>query len=177
MPITNQWLVKLDSGGGYAPVAGVGNNPWTCTNVSSSSAGYYKLSATNSVGSSNSTPAHLTALAVPAALATTGYTNMYAYCVMTNNPWAYWKFEETNDTLTNSMQAYDYSGNNFDATYANSDGTAGSGCLDGGENISLNGQYGPNPNDYLNGYPGIPANNGCEGNFYSDNNGYLTRLR
>ena len=99
IPITNQWLVKLDSGGGYAPVAGVGNNPWTCTNVSSLSAGNYKLSATNSVGSSNSTPAHLTALAVPAALPTTGYTNMYSNCVMTNNPWAYWKFEETNDTL------------------------------------------------------------------------------
>jgi lipopolysaccharide export system protein LptC len=53
-----------------------------------------------------------------------GVTNMYAYCVMTNHPWAYWKFEETNDTLTSSMQAYDYSGHNFDATYGNSDGTA-----------------------------------------------------
>ena len=72
------------------------------------------------------------------------------------------------------MQAYDYSGNNFDATYANSDGTANSGCLDGGENISLNGQNGPNPNDHLNGYPGFPANNGCEGPyFYGANNGYL----
>ena len=172
LPITNQWL--FNNGSGYVPVPGVGDNPWTRTNVSSLSAGLYKLSATNSVGSSNSTPAHLTALAVPAALRTTGYTNMYSNWVMTNNPWAYWKFEETNDTLTNSMQAYDYSGNNFDATYANSDGTANSGCLDGGENISLNGQNGPNPNDHLNGYPGFPANNGCEGPyFYGANNGYL----
>jgi hypothetical protein len=93
---------------------------------------------------------------------------------MTNNPWVYWKFEETNDTLTSSMQAYDYSGHNFDATYGNSDGTPQSGCLDGGENISLYGQYGPNPNDYLNGYPGLPSTNGCAKLSSGYNNGYLT---
>ena len=89
-----------------------------------------------------------------------------------NHPWAYWKFEETQNTLTSSMQAYDYSGHNFDATYGNSDGTANSGCLDGGENISQNTQYGPNPNDYLNAYPGMPSTNGCAGLRYN-NNGYL----
>ena len=71
------------------------------------------------------------------------------------------------------MQAYDYSGHNFDATYGNSDGTAGSGCLDGGENISQNVQYGPNPNDYLNGYPGMPSTNGCARLSNGHNNGYL----
>jgi hypothetical protein len=71
------------------------------------------------------------------------------------------------------MQAYDYSGHNFDATYGNYDGTAGSGCLDGGLNISLNSQYGPNPYDYLNGYPGLPSTNGCAGLSYTHNNGYL----
>ena len=139
-----------------------------------SSVGFYKLAAPMPSGSSNSTPSHLTALADPAAPASIGVTNMYSYCVYTNHPWAYWKFEETNDTLTSSMQAYDYSGHNFDATYGNSDGSGGlSGCLDGGENISINSQYGPNPNDYLNGYPGFPANNGCAGLSYSSNNGYL----
>jgi hypothetical protein len=72
------------------------------------------------------------------------------------------------------MQAYDYSGHNFDATYGNSDGTVGSGCLDGGENIDINAQYGPNPNDYLNGYPGLPVNNGCAGLSSYFSNGYLT---
>ena len=79
MPNTNQWLFS-STGTGYAPVAGAANNPWTVTNVQASSVGYYKLSATNSVGSSNSTPAHLTALADPGAPANIG-TNMYAYCV------------------------------------------------------------------------------------------------
>ena len=171
-PITNQWL--FNSGPGYAPIAGAANNSWTVTNVQSSSAGNYELAATNAVGRSNSTPAHLTALADPAAPSGGGVTNLYSYCVYTNQGlWAYWKFEETNDTLTSSMQAYDYSGHNFDATYGNSDGTVGSGCLDGGENIDFNAQYGPNPNDYLNGYPGLPANNKCAGLSYGYNNGYL----
>ena len=150
-PITNQWLLKLDSGGGYAPIAGATGWYWTVTNVQSSSAGNYELAATNAVGSANSSPAHLTPLADPAAPASNGVTNMYANCVMTNHPWAYWKFEETNDSLTSSMQAYDYSGHNYDATYGNSDGTPGSGCKDGGESLP---QYGPNPAAVM---PGLPA--------------------
>ena len=167
-PITNQWLVKLDSGGDYTPVAGAASNSWTLVNVQPSSAGNYKLAATNAVGSSNSTPAHLTALADPAAPPSNGVTNMYSYCVYTNHPWAYWKFEETNDTLTSSMQAYDYSGHNFDATYGNSDGSACcSGCKDGGESEI----YGPT---HFDGYPGFPANNGCATMSYNWDNGYLT---
>ena len=61
---------------------------------------------------------------------------MYANDVMTNRPWAYWKFEETNDTLFSSMQAYDYSGHNYDATYGNGDvESMASGCKDGGESL------------------------------------------
>jgi len=168
MPITNQWLAKLDSGGDYAPVAGAASSAWTLANVQSTSAGFYELAATNAVGRSNSTPAHLTALARPAAPTT---TNLFAYCVLTNNPWAYWRFEETNDTLTSSMQAYDYSGHDFDATYGNSTGVAGTGCLDGGENIT-NGCYGPRPVD---GYFGLfETNNGSAGLAYNKANGYLT---
>jgi hypothetical protein len=170
LPITNQWL--FNNGTGYVPIVGASSNSWTVTNVSSGSAGYYELAATNMVGRSNSTPAHLTALADPGAPTNVG-TNMYAYCVYTNNPRAYWKFEETQDTFTSSMQAYDYSGNNFDATYGNFDGTANSGCPDGGENITGgNAQYGPNPNDFQNAYPGIPSTNGCAG-LSTFNNGYL----
>jgi hypothetical protein len=171
LPLTNQWLVKLDSGGGYAPVVGLGNNPWTCTNVQSSSAGNYELAATNAVGRSNSTPAHLTALADLPPPPSNGVTNMYSYCIYTNHPWAYWKFEETNDTLNSSMQAYDYSGHNFDATYGNSDGTSGSGCLDGGETTNADWQFGPGHGDFLSGFP---YNNGCATMANGANNGYLT---
>ncbi|MGB7749563.1 MAG: LamG-like jellyroll fold domain-containing protein [Verrucomicrobiia bacterium] len=168
MPITNQWL--FDNGSGFVPIAGATSSAWTVTNVQSSSAGNYELAATNAIGWSNSTPAHLTDLADPPAPSSGGVTNMYSYCVMTNHPWAYWKFEETNDTLTSSMQAYDYSGHNFDATYGNSDGNPGSGCLDGGESI-LAGQYGPGNGD---SYSGFPVNNGCATMSSGHNNGYLT---
>ena len=173
MPITNQWL--FSNGGAYAPIAGATNELWILTNVQSpSSVGFYRLGATNAYGSSNSTPAHLTALADPGAPPSNGVTNMYSHCVMTNNPWAYWKFEETNDTLHSSMQAYDYSGHNFDATYGNGDGTIGSGCLDGGETIHTAGQFGPGNYD---SYSGFPANNGCATMSTMSSgadNGYLT---
>ncbi len=169
MPITNQWLFS-STGTGYAPVAGIGNNPWTLTNILSLSTGYYLLSATNAIGSSNSSPAYLTALADPAAPSSNGTTNMYAYCVYTNHPWAYWRFEETTNTLTNSMQAYDYSGHNFDATYGNSDGTSGAGCKDGGLSLAA-GIYGPGHNDNLSGFP---TRNGCATLANGKNNGYLT---
>ena len=163
--VTNQWLLKLDSGGGYTNIAGATGWYWTVANVQSLSAGNYMMGATNAFGSINSTPAHLMPLADPAAPASNGVTNMYSNCVMTNHPWAYWKFEETNDTLTSSMQAYDYSGHNYDATYGNSDGTPGSGCKDGGESVP---QYGPNGT-----YAGFTSTNMCATLSYNHNNGYL----
>ena len=160
-PITNQWIAN--TGSGYAPIAGATGNTLIVTNIQTSSSGNYELAATNLIGGSNSTPAHLKALADPAAPSGNGSTNMYSYCVYTNNPWAYWKLEETTNTLNNSMQAYDYSGHNFDATYGNSDGTASSGCLDN--------QSGPNTSTY---YPGFPDNNLCAATAYNHDNGNLT---
>jgi hypothetical protein len=173
LPITNQWIAN--TGSGYAPIAGATNNTLTVTNIQTSAAGNYDLAATNLIGSSNSTPGHLTVLANPAAPSGIGVTNLYSYCVMTNSPWAYWKFEETNDTLHSSMQAYDYSGHYFHATYGNSDGTLNSGCLDGAGSIAAGGaygsQYGPNPAANFYGFNG---NNGCATMSKGNNNGYLT---
>jgi hypothetical protein len=168
MPITNQWVLKLDSGGGYTPIAGATGWYWTVTNVQSSKAGNYELTATNAVGSSNSSAAHLTALADPPPPSSNGVTNMYANCVMTNHPWAYWKFEETNDTFFSSMQAYDYSTHNFDAIYGNStDGTTATGCKDGGESLP---DVGPGGSDK---YAGFPLNNMCAKMSANHANGYL----
>jgi hypothetical protein len=166
-PITNQWLVKLDSGGGITPLAGAASWYWTITNIQPAKAGNYELAATNSVGNAYSSSEHITPLADPPAPGSTGVTNMYANCIMTNHPWAYWKFEETNDSLTSSMQAYDYSGHNFDATYGNSDGNPGSGCKNGGESLP---QLGPIPSG---SYAGFPVNNGCCSLSYNHDNGYL----
>jgi hypothetical protein len=169
LPITNQWIAN--TGSGYASIVGATNNALSVTNIQTTAAGNYDLAATNLIGGSNSTPGHLTVLANPPAPSGNGVTNMYSYCVYTNNPWAYWKFEETNNTLTSSMQAYDYSGHYFHATYGHSDGTSGSGCLDGGESIHQNSQYGPGHGDYLSGFT---TTNGCATMSVGANNGFLT---
>ncbi len=183
LPITNQWL--FNNGTGYAPVSGASSATWMLTNILSGSTGLYELAATNAIGRSNSSPAHLTALARPGwpitilgtnivtGVSTNIYDTSFARYVLTNNPWAYWRFEETNDTITSSMQAYDYSGNNFDATYGNSSGVSGSGCKDAAESM-LQGQNGPLPPSAGGQYPGFESTNGCAGMANAQPNGYLT---
>ena len=152
-PITNQWTF------GATTIADATNNLYTLNNVQDpASVGWYQYSSTNFLGNSNTMSAHLTVLAKPGAPTNVG-TNMYVNCVMTNNPWAYWKFEETNDTINQSMQAYDYSGNNFDATY-------GTNCFDGAETLVYvgAGYHGPRAWSIENThYEGFPPTNGCAG--------------
>jgi len=92
------------------------NTTLALANVQLSTSANYQLTATNSVGGINSAPSALTVLA---DLAAPDASVPYAYDVFTNNPCAYWRFSETGDNTGNSLQAYDYSGNNFDATYGN----------------------------------------------------------
>jgi hypothetical protein len=118
----------------------------------------YQYLGTNFFGNTNTSKATLTVMPKQGAPANVG-TNMYVNCVMTNNPWAYWKFEETNDTINQSMQAYDYSGNNFDATY-------GTNCFDGAETLVYvgSGYHGPRAWSIENThYAGFPLTNGCAG--------------
>ena len=100
------------------------NTTLSLVNVQPSAAGTYALAATNAVGGNSSSAAMLTVLADPAAPTP---SQPYAYAVKALNPVGYWRLSETADTTANSVQAYDYSGNNFDATYgtAVADGLAG----------------------------------------------------
>jgi hypothetical protein len=174
--ITNQWVYS-STGSGFTAIDGATGNLYVLTNVQDAAAGWYQCYATNGHGSTNSTSAHLTALANPGEPSNIG-TNAYSYCIYTNHPWAYWKFEETNNSLKNSMQAYDYSGNNFDATYGNGDGTAGSGCRDGGQAWAQNlGGPGSSKSSEAYGtdhYAGFPSTNACAQLSYNHDNGYLT---
>lgn len=114
-PITYQW--QDDLGSGYTGILNATNKTLTLTNLQLTESGNYRLMAHNNVGDTPSTPAPLTVLADPAA---PDASQAYAYAVFTNNPYAYWRFSETISPLAgNSMQAYDYSGHNFNATYGN----------------------------------------------------------
>ena len=126
-PIADQW--QVDKGSGYTGILNDTNGSVTLTNLQSSDNGNYRVVASNVAGSGNSTPSPLTVLADPAAPSP---AQPYAYTVFTNNPVAYWRFSETSiDVTTNSMQAYDYSGHNLDATYGH-----GTAIFDNGLNSS-----------------------------------------
>jgi hypothetical protein len=146
--VTNQWTL-----GGVA-IGGATTNLYTLNNAVSD--GVYKYLGTNVYGSTNTQPVQLNVLAQQGAPDNIG-TNMYTYCVYTNHPLAYWKFEETNDTkgLAISKQAYDYSGHNFDATY-------GLNCYDGAETLLYVGAGYHGPRAFTK-YSGFPITNGCAG--------------
>jgi hypothetical protein len=139
-PISYQW--QANTGGGYTNIPNATNATLNLTNVQLSDSGSYQVVATNSVSSQTSTPATLT---VSADLAAPTATQKYPYAIYTDNPTAYWRFEETN--LANSgnvsVEAYDYSGHDFMATY-------GSNAV----NFDYNGPVPPV-------FPGFDANNLC----------------
>ena len=101
------------------------NTTLSLANISSSANGStYVLAATNAFGGTDSSVATLTVLADPPAPT---LSQPYAYAVKALNPLGYWRLHETADDAANSVQAYDYSGNNFDGTYGANvgDGVAG----------------------------------------------------
>jgi len=134
-PITYQWLGNTN--GSSLGIAGATSNTLVLSNLQLSASGIYDLTTHNSIGNLNSSAAVLTVQPDPAAPTT---AQPYAYAVLTNHPVAYWRLNETNDTLYSASQAYDYSGNNLNATYGN-------GTTDG--------QPGPQSPDF----PGFEANN------------------
>ena len=95
-------------------IPGATSTTLTLNNLPLSASASYDVTDTNSIGGAATTPTPLTVLAdLPAPTASAPY----AYDVFTNQPVAYWRFAETIDNTANSVQAYDYSGNNNEATY------------------------------------------------------------
>jgi len=94
-----QW--KLNS----VNVPNATNATLTINNVQSSNAGPYTVTVTNTAGSTPSSSAQLTVTAVA--------SNTYAGVIMSDQPAAYWRLDESSGTL-----AKDYAGG-FDGTYMN----------------------------------------------------------
>jgi len=155
-PITNAW--QADTGSGYVTIPNSTNLfetvsnvqvSVTLTNLQSSDSGNYRALASNFMGSTPSTPTPVTVLADPAAPIS---SEAYAYAVFTNNPAAYWRLNETTyDVLANTVQAYDYSGHNLNATYGhavniNQAGPALPGFEGGNTAVNL---YGSVPDSWL----------------------------
>lgn len=158
LPISYQWMV--DTGGGPTNIpASVNPSAVTSTlvlsNVQFSSAGTYSLSAVNSVGGPVTTSSSaLTILADPPPPA----PNSYGALVLSNQPVAYYRFNETNDPSTGVLPAYDSSGNGFYGLY-------GQNSQNG-----YNGIVGPEPTNF----PGFEATNWALGTETELTNSWVT---
>jgi hypothetical protein len=116
LPITYQWM--LNTGSGFQPISSsinpsATNNTLILTNAQPSQTGTYELQAQNSQSSSPSSSATLTVLALPGPPA----AGTYGAAVLSNNPVAYWRFNETEDPSTGVLPAYDATGHGFIGTY------------------------------------------------------------
>jgi hypothetical protein len=140
LPIYYQWMVN--TGSGYKAVPSSSNPSATndtliLTNVQAAEVGTYYLFASNSIGSLTNTPATLTVLAAPAPPA----AGTYGAALVADGPLAYWQLNDTGDTTTGILPAYDFSGHNLDGVY-------GAGAAVGA----------PGPTSST-GFPGFPAGN------------------
>jgi hypothetical protein len=126
-PFTYQWQkngVNLVNAGN---ISGANTATLTVANVTTADVANYRLLVTNPNGVATSGPAALSIVA-PAP-------GSYAEKVATNNPYAYWRFNEIVDAATNYAPAYDYTG-----SYS---GIYGNAALNG-----YNGIAGPQPADF-----------------------------
>ncbi len=125
-PLTNDW--QANTNGSFVDLAGETNGTLTLNNVQLSASGTYQLLEKNSQGQTHSTPATLTVIAAPAAPTS---SEKEAYEIYTNGTYAYWRLNETGNPSTSPfpLQAYDYSGNGFDATYGNLVTTSNTGPI------------------------------------------------
>jgi len=117
LPMTFQWMV--DTGSGPTPISSASNpsalsNILTLANVQLTNAGIYSLAASNAIGGPvSSSSSTLTVLADPAA----PVSGTYGALIVSNNPIAYWRFNETEDPSTGILPAYDATGHGFVGLY------------------------------------------------------------
>jgi hypothetical protein len=122
LPLTNDW--QANTTGSYVDLSGQTNSTINLTNVQLSAAGTYRLLEKNSQGSTPSSAATLTVLSDPAGPTS---SEPEAFQIHNDGPYAYWRLNETADPSASIVQAYDYSGHGYFATYgsAATDGNAG----------------------------------------------------
>ena len=155
LPITNQWKFDNGLGGGYVGLTGKTNTTLTLNNLQTTDSGNYLIAATNIVGATNTDAVTLKIIPAPAAPIA---SQKYAYMAFTNNPWAYWRLNETNDPTAvgaPTYTAYDYSGHGFDSIYGNA--------------VTVSNASPQSPT-----WPGFDANELAAGTTVSTPNSYLT---
>lgn len=135
-PFAYKWqknTVNLQNGG---KIQGATSNVLTITNISAADADYYDVVVTNIGGTITSSTVQLTVLTP---------TNAYELAVLTNSPVAYYRLNDTGDSTSGTLPAFDHVGG-YNGTY-------GATVLN-----QTYGIYGPQPAD---GFPGFETGNGA----------------
>ena len=142
-PIFYQW--QANTGSGATNIPGATNASLTLANLQLTSAGTYRLLASNSVGGPVTTSAaNLTVNTLPA----------FVSAVTQVNPIGYWRLNETNSTAGGNLNAVDMMGN-YNGTYGSgaADGAAGPSSASGFsglESFNTAAQFNSgNPNSFI----------------------------
>ncbi len=101
-PLVYQWRKDNTSISDGGNISGASTGTLTIANVAGANEGAYTVVVTNSAGAVTSAPASLTVVAAPES-------GTYAYSLLSRNPVAYWRLDESGDPATNAP-AYDYAG-------------------------------------------------------------------
>jgi hypothetical protein len=136
VPFTYRWRkngTDLSDGGN---ISGSTTTTLTVSNVAAADVASYSLAVTNPTGVAISSTAALSIVSQAAG--------SYPEKIAANNPYAYWRFNETVDPAGNYTAAYDYAGG-FTGTYGNA------------AQNGFNGVVGPQPSDF----PGFENGNGA----------------
>jgi hypothetical protein len=160
-PLQYQWYNVI--GGVTNVIANATNATYTTAPVLSSNDGTgYFVVISNYLGVATSSVANLSVL-IP---------NTYEAAALTNNPFVFYTFSETNDPVTGNVTAIDAMGS-FNGTYGQGGAfdNSGSGAFNGADGAAYNG-----PQSGADGLTGFPNTNTAlgtqEGNFPSDS--YVT---
>ncbi len=112
LPITYQWYLNGSAIPASSNPSAV-SNTLVLANLQLANAGSYSVVAQNSLGSLPSSSSGLAVLTPPGPPA----DNTYGATILSENPVAYWRFNETGDPSSGVLPAYDASGNNNDGLY------------------------------------------------------------
>jgi hypothetical protein len=115
-PMTNVWQYSANNTT-FGPLSTQTNQTLTLRNISLGASGYYKVYVTNVLGSAVSSVIQIQVVPPNPIYPTPGSYGSYA--LYTNNAYAFWQLNETNDPSSGFVQAFDFSGNGHAGTYRN----------------------------------------------------------
>jgi hypothetical protein len=148
-PLTYQWQWNNSNLADGGNISGAETPSLTISNVTTANEGSYQLLVMNPAGTTPSSNATLTVV--------TPVPGSYESAVLTDDPFVFWKLDETNDPSTGTALAYDYV-NGYNGTYQTS-----------AEN-GFNGILGPQAPEF----PGFPSNNTALGTVANIANSFVT---